>query len=252
MDSILNMLEKAPYNVKVIEFDELPSTNKYAVEYAREGGECALVIAKTQSAGRGRLNRSFSSLTGGLYMSLLIRPDLKASDILKITPLAAVASVRAIKKLTGIEPKIKWVNDLYIGERKLAGILTEGAFTADGALDYAVVGIGVNINDVDFPPEIKNIATTLSAHTKSLPTPEELGGQIAKELLDILALQDFTGTLDEYRALSMLKGRTVTVNKYSESYKATVIDIDEDINLVLMLADGSIEHLSTDEISINL
>ena len=252
MKNTLDKLKQAPYNLKVEIFDELPSTNAYLVERARGGCGDTLAIAKSQSAGRGRLNRKFSSLNGGLYMSLLLHPDLEAAEILKITPLAAVAAARAIEKLTGVKAGIKWVNDLYVKNQKLAGILTEGSIGADGKLEYAVIGIGVNIENVDFPADVKKIATSLALYTENPPSPVHLGAEIARELLDILHTADYTEALTEYKSRSILKGLTVRVNKYSESYMAEVMDIDDDINLVLKLENGSIEKLSSDEISIVL
>ena len=147
--------ESSVSDIPVFCSDSTESTNLDAKKYAEEHPEtpCALFIADSQTAGRGRLGRSFLSQGGvGLYFSLLLRGVGEAMDALSLTTYSAVALCRALRRVSDIEPKIKWVNDIYVGEKKLAGILTEGRLCTEesGKLDYAIIGIGVNVARQDF------------------------------------------------------------------------------------------------------
>ncbi len=149
--------------------ESIDSTNTLAMQIARGGGkDGTVVISEEQSGGRGRLERSFFSPKGtGLYMSIVVRrqfdTEIMTRDIpALLTALAGVVAAQAIYELTGIDTRLKWVNDLYIGPKKVGGILTEGSFTED-KLDFAVIGIGINVfaPAEGFPDEIKKTATSL-------------------------------------------------------------------------------------------
>ncbi len=130
---------------------ETDSTNRVAKELARQGAKHGTaVLARRQSAGRGRMERSFFSPEGGLYLSVILRPDIPPEDLPLMTPMAATAVWKAVELLTGIRLGIKWVNDLYLEDKKVCGILCEGAGNA------VVVGVGLNLKEPEggFPPEI--------------------------------------------------------------------------------------------------
>ena len=144
---------------------EIDSTNRYLKELAATGApEGTVVIANKQSAGRGRLGRSFfSPEEKGIYMSILLRPEIELERAVLITSMAAVAVARAVERVSTIPAQIKWVNDIFINRKKVCGILTEaGINTEKGSLDYAVLGIGVNVGSMEFPAELKEIATSVS------------------------------------------------------------------------------------------
>ena len=168
-------------------FDTLDSTNTYAKEFARaEAGE-AIFIAHGQTAGRGRMGRSFHSARGkGLFLSLLTRCGLCGVDATRLTTLTAVAVARAIESLCPIDAKIKWVNDIYVDLKKLAGILVEGQMSVDGELEYAVIGIGVNLLEQDYPCEISAIATSIEECCGARIEPVDLAVKIAKEIYLLL------------------------------------------------------------------
>ena len=135
-------------NRKKLYFEELDSTNSYLKEMAAKGAqEGTIIIANRQSAGRGRLGRSFfSPEEKGIYMSILLRPDISLERAVLITSMAAVAVAEAIEQVSGIQTKIKWVNDIFLNKKKVCGILTEAGIDAEtGTLEYAVLGIGVNV-----------------------------------------------------------------------------------------------------------
>ena len=133
-------------DIPVYQYDMLDSTNTQCRRLAAEGVMDAVVTADCQTAGRGRMGRSFQSPPGlGLYLSVLWRTGLRTDTLPMVTPLAAVAVCRAVERVCGLRCGIKWPNDLVLGGRKVCGILTESSFRPDGAPDWVIVGIGVNV-----------------------------------------------------------------------------------------------------------
>ncbi len=192
---------------------ELPSTSSYLHEAAEQGAPHGqIVIAERQSAGRGRRGRRFDSPEGvGLYMSLLLRVPLPEKQWL--TPYVAVCAAEAIEAVCPVKVGIKWVNDLWIAEKKIAGILTEGAFAPDGSLSYAVVGIGINVHSRPFPAELCGIAAAIEDHA---PAPDRavLAAEVIRRVYDGLPVLQDGSFMAEYRRRSVLIGRRVgaTVN----------------------------------------
>jgi BirA family biotin operon repressor/biotin-[acetyl-CoA-carboxylase] ligase len=142
-------------------FTELDSTNTYLKNYARQAlaqgqpVEGIAALANAQTAGRGRLARQWHSVAGlGCYFSLLLTPPLAASQVLMLTLMAAVAVVDALQSLVALPYDIKWPNDILVNQHKLAGILTEASLEGD-AINYAVIGIGINLNHSEFPEELE-------------------------------------------------------------------------------------------------
>lgn len=238
--------------IDLLLFDTVASTNTTAKEIA-DRGTPTLVIANGQSGGRGRLGRSFSCPDGaGIYMSLLCYPKIPASEASRLTCLCAVAAARAIDRISGIRPYIKWVNDLYIGDKKLAGILTEGSASQDGSLSYAVIGIGINVHAADLG-EYSGIATSIEAAGGRPTARAELVGAILSELFPMIEAEDPTPYFTEYieRAKPMI-GKAVTVIRADESYPATVAGIEKDGRLSVVTEDGRTVTLGTGEISLSL
>ena len=150
-DRIVSQLNNPQYERGLILGDSADSTNLKVKEMAQRGAaEGVTLIVDRQTAGRGRLGRQFHSPEGGLYLSTLLRPAYAEG----ITCRAAVAAARAIESLCDLRVDIKWVNDLYVNGRKVAGILAEGILDADGALTAVVLGIGINVGATDFPDEL--------------------------------------------------------------------------------------------------
>ena len=151
-------------NLTVEVYKEVTSTNTLLKQRSQSGAPHGLVIAaESQTSGRGRMGREFFSPDQtGVYFSILLRPTLSPSDALLITTCAAVACARALEKISGKTAQIKWVNDIYIDERKVCGILTEASFV-QGKIDFAVLGIGINLYTPDngFPADIKDKAGSL-------------------------------------------------------------------------------------------
>ena len=235
---------------KIVYYRSTDSTNTRAKEYAKENpkkADAVVFIADGQTAGRGRRGRSFVSQCGaGIFMSILTYPDEIGSDAVKATARAAVSLSRAIESLCDCEIKIKWVNDLYLGERKLAGILTEGEISENGKIAYQVVGMGINVYKKAISDEISDIATSIEGEINCTPDRSMLVARIIKEFL-----QKNGDYYTEYKARSFIIGKKVTVIKPSESYEATVLDLNPDFSLKI-LTDKGIESLFTGEVSLKI
>ena len=238
-DRIVSQLNH-PYTVTVTE--EIPSTNTALKERA-DAPEGTTLIAVRQTGGRGRLGRQFHSPAGGLYLSTLLRPD----DAVGVTCRAAVAAARAVENLCGAKIDIKWVNDLYLTGRKVAGILAEGVFAPDGTLSAVVLGIGINVEATAFPDDLQSIATSLGNEGFHL-APEDVAAAFLNELYT--ALTD-PNAMEEYRRRNLVVGREVTVLRGGETYSAVAQSITDDGHLVVRTAHGTVT-LSSGEVSLRL
>lgn len=240
--------EKLSINI----YKTIGSTNTEA-KLAAEAGltKNAIFAASEQTAGRGRLGRSFASNKDkGLYLTILLANEMPADFATSLTTYMAVIATRAISSLSSIDPKIKWVNDIYAGGKKLAGILTEGKAKSIGTLAYAAVGIGINVRKQEFPDDVKGIATTVEDECGEVIDLSELTALIVKEFFENLKLVGTRELADEYRSRSFLIGERVSVIKPTVTYEATVTNITDKCELKLTLPDGSEEILSTGEVSV--
>ncbi len=230
------------------------STNTLAKEMAALGAaEGTVLVALEQTEGRGRMGRSFySPLSSGIYFSLILRPKLKLEDSLLITTATAVAVSQAIDTVAGVASGIKWVNDIFIGDKKVCGILTEASLNFEsGSLEYAIVGIGINIETQDFPKEISQVAGSMFCEK---PTDSPITSILVAEVLNNMAKCMNTLTdqayLDEYRRRSFLIGKDILVLRGKETLYAKAIDIDARARLVVEYEDGTIEALNSGEVSV--
>ena len=236
---------------------ETDSTNRYLKELAVKGAaEGTVIIANRQSAGRGRLGRSFfSPEEKGIYMSILLRPEIPLERSVLITSMAAVAVARAIEHVCGITAKIKWVNDILINNKKTCGILTEaGINVMTGMLDYAVLGIGINVGVMEFPEELKKIATSISNECGFVVSKEVLIDEVLKELEEWYPTLLDGSFLEESKKRSLLLGKEILVldeRVQGGSYPAKAVDINELGNLIIE-REGSIQVLNSGEVSIRV
>ncbi len=238
-------------NIKIITVKETASTNDELKKIAVGGErETVLFIAESQTAGKGRKSRSFFSPDGtGVYMSLLIHPDLSAEECTLITPLCAVAVSEAIEAVTGVKAGIKWVNDIFVKGRKAAGILTEGAFSEKGA-DYIIVGIGINLAEPEkgFPEEIKDIAGAVTEISENLR--EQLIAETVNLFLHHLIRIKSREFITPYRERLFFLGKEITVISPDSHYKATAEDIDSMCRLIVRTENGEMKALNSEEISV--
>ncbi len=228
------------------------STNTLLRERTHEP-EGLVVAANEQTAGMGRMGRSFySPKETGVYFSILLKPP--QADATFITTMAAVAVCQAIERISNKKPKIKWVNDVYVEGKKVCGILTQASFSLENkTVEYAILGIGLNVYAPPsgvFPSEIESVAGAIFEKPQG-----ELKNRLLAEVLNCFFTLYHSPpkvVAAEYKALSFVIGREVLVIQPTHSAPATVLDIDENCNLVVSYADGSRHVLSSGEISIKV
>ena len=236
-------------------FSSVTSTNTILKEMAEQGAkEGTVIIAEEQTAGRGRTGKQFYSPKGtGIYISILLRPDIPAEESLFLTTSAAVATARAIEDVSDKRALIKWVNDIYLEDKKTCGILTEGAFNVEtGKLDYAIVGIGINvcIPDGGFPDNIKDIATAIfDKQTDSINKRSILIANLLDYFMEYYKDFKSKSYVKEYIERSMIFGKTITVIEGSKTPVAKAIDIDKNCRLKVQFEDGTTKWLSSGEVS---
>jgi BirA family biotin operon repressor/biotin-[acetyl-CoA-carboxylase] ligase len=250
-------------NATLFVLKNIDSTNhegkKRALDGARHG---TIIVAETQTDGKGRFQRKFfSPPKTGIYMSVILRPEflepgLAPSDVPLVTSAAAVSVCQAIEELSeraaaSLEPRIKWVNDIFLEERKICGILTEAISDFEtGIISSVVAGIGVNFSTAEFPPELRDIAGALFQCNSPSFTRNELAAKIINHFLRLcenLKSRDF---LKEYKALSCVLGEEIVYLERGEPRRARAVDIDRNGHLIVRDANGGTNTLMAGEISI--
>ncbi len=235
---------------RILYYPELKSTMDEAARLADEGAEeGTVVIAERQSAGRGRQGRSWVSQPGNLLFSILFRPAMAQLPFISI--IGGVAAARAVRKTTGLAPKIKWPNDLMLNGRKAAGILAESAIVGESVC-YAVLGIGVNVSlDVSESEEISAVATSVNAAAGREVDRESLLRQLLLELDDLyIRLGRGASPRPEWRGLLETIGQPVTAASGNGTCTGRAEDVDETGNLLLRLEDGRLITLTAGDVTI--
>lgn len=236
-------------------YDTIDSTNTRAKELAKDGApHGTVIVAGSQTCGRGRMGRSFSSPEGmGVYLSVILRPNCTADRLMHLTCAAGVAAISAVEKVCGICPDIKWANDLILGGKKLGGILTELGFSGS-RVDYAIIGIGINCRQRawDFPPEIQDIATSLLEQTGIAINPAHLAAALTESLyqLDQQLIAGKAQLMDTYRQHCTTLGKEIFVLQGDEQMGATALDLDADGGLIVRFTDGTEKTVNFGEVSI--
>lgn len=257
--SISKYLNKKDDNFNIKFYKTINSTNSAIKELAINGEkEGTVIISEEQTEGRGRFGRKFHSPKGtGIYMSILLRPQMHASKAFLITAATAVAVAEAIESVSDKEAKIKWVNDIYCDNKKVCGILTEASFDFEsGIIDYAVLGIGINVRipKEGFAEEIKDVATGIFEYEDSTSTyiRSRLIAEILRRFWDYYIHIEDKSFLESYKSRSILINKEVNILSSKSSEKATVLEIDNDCKLKVQMEDGSIRLLSSGEVSIRM
>lgn len=220
--------------------DKVDSTNKYLKELANNGeNEITVVIANEQTAGRGRLGRSFVSNSGkGIYMSILLRPTFGIELSKRITSLTATVVSEAIDEVTKLNTKIKWVNDIYVNDKKIAGILTEGHTNFEsGKVEYIVVGIGINLYKQIFPDNLDNIITTVEDETNKVFSINKIIESILNKLIYYYENIKDNIHINEYRKRSYVINKKVELNIHGNIKYGKVLDIDDEGELIVLIND---------------
>ncbi len=236
----------------------ISSTNTVLKRMAEEGAEEGFcLIAEEQTAGKGRMGRSFYSPAGsGLYLSVLLRPKLKAADAVNITACAAVAVAEAIESLAPVQAQIKWVNDVYVEGRKVCGILTEASLdSGTAAVNYLVVGIGINIRPPEggFPADLQKIAGSVFGEEEIPGLRCRLAAAVLDQLLGYYEHLQEKPWLEEYRKRSLVTGKEIRVlMPGKEPENGTAIGIGDDFSLLVQMEDGTLRRLNSGEVSIRI
>jgi BirA family transcriptional regulator, biotin operon repressor / biotin---[acetyl-CoA-carboxylase] ligase len=230
-------------------FQETTSTNDVIERLARDGvKEGVVVFADAQTKGRGRLGRKWMSpAKAGLWFSLLLRPALRPQEATQLTVASATALRRAIERLTGLKAQIKWPNDIVVGGRKVAGILTELSAELD-RVKHLILGIGVNVNlsPGDFPPELRRLATSLKTELGKAVSRPELAVEMLREL-DVdyarLAAGEFATVADEWEQHCATLAQEVVIRVGDRQLRGRAESLDDDGALLLRTDHGRLERV---------
>lgn len=254
---ILKYLNEDYHFLEIEVLDEVESTNTLLRAYANQGAkEGTVLIANAQSNGRGRQGREFySPQDTGVYLSLLLRPQaMKPTQAANFTTMAAVAGTQAIELVSQKETSIKWVNDLYVNYKKVSGILTEAAIVLEnGNLDYVVLGIGMNAYapKSGFPEDIQDIAGPIFTEFV-VDGKNRLAAEFLNHFLAIYYHDHESNYVDTYRNKCFIIGQDILVHSVDGIKPAKALSLDDACHLLVQYEDGSLETLSSGEISIKV
>ncbi len=259
---IKNNMPKYSDKFNFIIYKTVESTNIIARGMAINGADSGTVIlAEEQTNGYGRNGKSFFSPYGtGIYMSIILnlKKEKKLFNSSFITTAAAMAVSKSIEEISNENTQIKWVNDVFINEKKVCGILTEGAFSfEDGKLDYAVIGIGINVNfpKNGFPKELDNIAASInSQNDNNANTKSDIRNVLVAKILENLYDYYFNDVnfYEEYKKRSFLIGKKVSININNKEHIVKVLDIDKTFALIIEFHDGKVDRLVSGSINYKL
>jgi BirA family biotin operon repressor/biotin-[acetyl-CoA-carboxylase] ligase len=260
VQAITPFLTHAEYAQNIHIFEVLESTNKTAKEMALDGyGHGTVVIADSQTGGRGRRGRTFHSPPGsGLYISFLLSPEkLCMESVTWVTALAGVSVCDAAREMTGREPMIKWVNDVFLDGKKICGILTEALTDVEsGAIEWLVLGIGVNVT-TSFPEELRGVARALFEDASEIgpgraPPRARLAAMLINSILAPENRIDARTLAQRYKKLQLVLGRDVSVHTSQGTYSARAVDLDSSGRLIVQTPDGRVETLYGGEVSVKM
>lgn len=233
-------------------FDTIDSTSNEAKRAIEHGlASEAIFVSHHQTAGRGRHGKSFYSPDeSGLYFSIVLHPEISLEKSVMLTVAAAVATREVIEAQTKKHPMIKWVNDIFIDNKKVCGILAEAINDYEkGIIKSAVIGIGINITTKDFPDELDGIASSLGEEINRNETVALIFKRL-KEICD--KLENNKGFIDEYRKYSLAIGKTVSFKRNGVDHKAKAVDVSDNGELLVITEGGEEILLNSGEISIKL
>ena len=219
-------------------FDSIDSTNTKAKELAEEGHPSGtLVVADRQTAGKGRRGRSWESPTGiGIFMTLMLKPEINPNNASMLTLVAAMATTRAIRRVTGVPAMIKWPNDIVMNGKKVCGILTEMSAQFD-YINHIVIGIGINVHNEDFPEEIAKTASSLylesGQHIHRASLIEAFLAEFEDVYAEYLKTEDMEGLQKEYDAMLVNRGRQVRVLDPKEPFEGKAMGITKKGELIV-------------------
>ncbi|QXM07256.1 biotin--[acetyl-CoA-carboxylase] ligase [Crassaminicella indica] len=259
LDADVLEIELASKNIgsKIYHFESIDSTNNMAKKMASEGAaEGTIIIAEEQTGGRGRLGRTWVSPKGtGIWMSIILRPNIAPTEAAKITQITAAAVASGLRKIIGEDVGIKWPNDIIIHRKKVCGILTELSAELN-SVNYIVVGIGINVNmdTKDFPEEVRRIATSIKACVGRTVSRKNIVKEILHSFEELYS--DFTYNKNIKKSIEICKkysvtlGKEVKIKNKEKEVVAKAIDLTEDGQLLIKNQSGVIEKVFSGEVSV--
>lgn len=255
---ILKHLTTSILGRQIICLDSVDSTNSEAKRRAPERSEGTIILSEEQTAGKGRQGRQWTSPRGkGIWLSLILKPDIDSQKVPQFTQIAAAAICMALEKKGIIKIEIKWPNDILVKGRKFCGILTEMQ-SRGKTVDHVVLGIGlnVNMNRQDFPEELQHQATSLFLETGQIWERPQLIAEIINEFEPLysqyVSSGDLTSTLDICRQRSAVIGKRVILYHKGVDQEAEALDMGPEGELIVRMADGKIISLVSGEISLRV
>jgi BirA family biotin operon repressor/biotin-[acetyl-CoA-carboxylase] ligase len=232
----------------ILRLTQVDSTNAYAAGLAKEGArEGTVIIAGMQNAGYGRMNRHWVSPKGGLWLSIILRPNIAPKDAPVLTLMGACAVVKTLKSTLGLDAKIKWPNDVLISGKKVCGILTEMR-TLENGIDFVILGLGINANFqvTEIPKDMRNTATTLTAECgEDISVGEVLRSLIVDIdcLYDTLLSQGSESIIEMWKRTSDTLGQHVRITAVKDSIEGTAVDVDGSGALIVKTGDGEFKTI---------
>lgn len=240
---------------RIFHYEEVSSTQEVAKRLATEGGEeeGALVVAESQTAGRGRRNRGWCSPRGGLYLSIILKPKMPPSRAPLMALLAGLAIAKTIRKICGLKAELKWPNDILIRGKKVGGILIEIAAEAD-LISWIVVGIGLNANVrlSSLSPELRMTATSLEEECKEKVSRVEILRKLLEEvehLCQILKEEGAEAILKEWKSMTNIMGVPVRVTN-GDVIEGVAVDLDQEGALIIKTYEGKIRRVVAGDVSL--
>ncbi len=247
-EEALMILNTIRLGKSILRLTQVDSTNAYAAGLAKAGArEGTVIIAGMQNAGYGRMNRHWVSPKGGLWLSIILRPNITPKDAPILTLMGACAVVKTLKSTLGIDAKIKWPNDVLISGRKVCGILTEMR-TRGSDIDFVILGLGVNANFRvrDMPEDMRDTATTLSTECgEDISVGEVLNSLIVDIdcLYDKLLSRGSEFIIEMWKSRSDTLGQHVRITAVKDSIEGTAMDVDESGALLVKTGDGELKTI---------
>ena len=237
---------------QIVYLESVDSTNRFAREMAKVGAaDGTLVVANEQTGGRGRRGRGWISPAGeGIFMSLILRPDIALEDTAKLSLVTALAVANAIERATGLDARIKWPNDIVCGGRKVRGMLLE-MDVADGKLESVVAGIGINVHQMQFPEEIQNTAASLDLLLGRRISRKEVIYAVLAAFDEAMALsKDDARFMQAYRERSATLGQRVQVIATNETFVGTAVDLTQSGTLIVEDEEGQRRKVLAADVSV--
>ncbi|TET65647.1 biotin--[acetyl-CoA-carboxylase] ligase [Candidatus Bathyarchaeota archaeon] len=256
VNKLQNGLGARSFGRTIFYSSNVDSTNKWAKELAMYGAcEGTVVIAETQTMGTGRLGRQWFSPTGGLWFSLILRPNLCPAETIQLTFVSGLAVTRVLREMFGLKAETKWPNDVLVKGRKICGILAEMNTTGEN-VNFVVVGVGVNANcsvEKLFPEQLKKVATSIENELGRKVQLEELFKALLEQLENLYELfinEGFDPIREEWKKYASFLGRRVKITSQTREVSGLALEIDHDGALVLRLEDGTEKRFFIGDVSL--